>query len=89
MCLIDGKISTVCLGENGPVLKIREIFTEAANMKCLVISSNFGNELQMMVTIGKEYGFTSNFDILWPFTRRKTELPRKMANCRTASAIPV
>ena len=40
----------------------------------------------------KEYGFTLNFYIPWPFTHRKTELPRKMLNsqsdCRTASCIP-
>ena len=45
-----------------------------------------------MAGIGKEYGFTLNFDIPWPFTHRKTELPHKMVNsesdCRTASCIP-
>ena len=55
-------------------------------------SSNFGNKLQMMVEIGKEYRFTLNFDMPWPFTQRKRELLCKMANsqsdCRTASCIP-
>ena len=55
-------------------------------------TSNFGNKLQMMVRIAKEYGFASNFDILRPFTPRKTELPHKMVNsqsdCRTALSIP-
>ena len=45
-----------------------------------------------MVEMGKEHGFTSNFDMQWPFTPRKMELPRKMANskpdCRTAFCIP-
>ena len=31
------KISTVCLWQNGPKLKIRETFTAASNMKWLVI----------------------------------------------------
>ena len=39
-------------------------------------SSNFGNKLQLMVGIGKEYGFMSNFKMPWPFAPRKTELPR-------------
>ena len=55
-------------------------------------SLNFRNKFQMMVGIGKEYGFTLNFDMPRLFTQRKTELPRKMANsqsdCRTASCIP-
>ena len=55
-------------------------------------SSNFGDKLQMMVGIGKEYGSTLNFDMPRLFTVRKTELPRKMVNsksdCRTASWIP-
>ena len=55
-------------------------------------SSNFGNILQMIVGISREYVFTSNFDIRRPFTQRKTELPRKTAtshsDCRTASCIP-
>ena len=42
-------------------------------------SSNFGNELQLMVATAKEYGLISNFDMLRPFTPRKAELPRKMA----------
>ena len=42
-------------------------------------SSNFGNKLQLMVGKGKEYRFTSNFDILWLFISRKTELRCKMA----------
>ena len=57
-------------------------------------SSNFGNKLQkqMIVGIGKECGFTSNFDMTRSFTTRKSELRPKMANdqsdCRTASCIP-
>ena len=55
-------------------------------------SSNFGNKLQIMVGIGKECGFTSNFDMSKSFTQRKMELRRKMVNsqsdCRTASCIP-
>ena len=53
--------------------------------------SNFGDNLRMMVGIGKEYRFTLNFDMPRSFASRKTELPRKMANsqsdCRTASCI--
>ena len=30
-----------------------------------------------MVEMGKECGFPLNFDMPWPFTHRKTELPRK------------
>ena len=55
-------------------------------------SSNFGNQLQMMVGIGKEYGFTLNFHMSRLFNLPKTEYRRKMANfqsdCRTASCIP-
>ena len=55
-------------------------------------SSNFGNKLQMMVGIGKECGFTSNFNMPRSFTLRKSELRPEMANsqsdCRTASCIP-
>ena len=55
-------------------------------------SSNFGNELQIMVGIGKEYGFKLNFDMPRSFTQRKSELRPKMANsqsdCRSASCIP-
>ena len=55
-------------------------------------SSNFGNELQIMVGIGKECGFKPNFDMPRSFTQRKSELRPKMANsqsdCRTASCIP-
>ena len=55
-------------------------------------SSNFGNKLQMIVGIGKECCFTSNFDMPRSFTPRKSELQPKMANsqsdCRTASCIP-
>ena len=55
-------------------------------------SSNFGDNLQMMVGIGKQCVFTSNFEMLRSFTPRKSELRPKMANsqsdCRTASCIP-
>ena len=37
-------------------------------------SSNFGNKLQMMVGIGKECGFTSNFDMPRSFSPCKSEL---------------
>ena len=54
--------------------------------------SNFGNKLQMMAGIGKEYHFTLNFDMPRPFATRETKLRCKMANsqsdCRTASCIP-
>ena len=43
-------------------------------------SSNFGNKLQIMVGIGKEYGFKLNFDMPRSFTQRKSELRPKMAN---------
>ena len=43
-------------------------------------SSNFRNKLQMTVGIGKECGFTSNFNMPRSFTQRRTELRRKMAN---------
>ena len=46
----------------------------------------------MMVGIGKECGFTSNFDMPWSFTQRKSELRPKMASsqsdCLTAPCIP-
>ena len=45
-------------------------------------SSNFGNKLQMMVGISKEYGFTSNFDISRPFTPRRMELPDEIGTRR-------
>ena len=55
-------------------------------------SSNFRNKLQMVVGIGKECGFTSNFDMPRSFTQHKKELRHKMVNsqsdCRTASCIP-
>ena len=55
-------------------------------------SSNFGNKLQIMVGIGKEYGFKMNFDMPRSFTQRELDLRPKMANsqsdCRTATCIP-
>ena len=55
-------------------------------------SSNFRNELQMMVGVGKKCGYTSNFDMPRSITPRKSDLRPKMANsqsdCRTASCIP-
>ena len=60
--------------------------------KMVRYSSNFGKKLQMMVGIGKECDFTSNFDMPRSLTPRKSELQPKMANsqsdCRTASCIP-
>ena len=43
-------------------------------------SPKFGNKLQIMVEIGKEYGFTSNFEMPLPFTARETELPATTQN---------
>ena len=63
-------------GENGPKLKL-ENFHRRFQHEMAHHSSNFENKLQMMVGIGKEYGFTSNFDMPWPFIPRKAELPRK------------
>ena len=42
-------------------------------------SSNFGNMLQMMVGIAKEYGFTPNFDMPRSFTPRRSDIQAKMA----------
>ena len=50
-------------------------------------SSNFRNKLQMMVGIGKECGFTSNFDMPRSFTTRKTELRCKMVNSQSRTEI--
>ena len=36
-------------------------------------SSNFGNKLQIMVGIGKDYGFQLNFDMPKSFTQRKSD----------------
>ena len=47
-------------------------------------SSNFGNKLQMMVGIGKEYHFTLNFDMPRPFAREKRSYGAKW---RTANQI--
>ena len=64
-------------------------FHRSFKIKWLVILSNVGNKLQMMVALGKECGFTSNFDIPRSFTPRKSELRPKIAksqsDCRTHS----
>ena len=60
-----------------------------ANVEAIM---NFGNKWQIMVGIGKEYGFKLNFDMPRSFTQCKSELRPKMANsqsdCRTATCIP-
>ena len=38
---------------------------------------NFGNKWEIKAVVGKEYGFTSNFDIPKKFARRKMKLARK------------
>ena len=43
-------------------------------------SSNFGNKLQMMVGMGKEYNFTLNFDMPRPFATRETKLRCRLSN---------
>ena len=69
-----------------------ENFHRSFKNKMACYPSNFGNRFQMMVGIGKEYGFTLNFDLPRLFTLRKTEYRRKMVNIqsdwRTASCIP-
>ena len=47
-------------------------------------SSNFRNKLQKIVELGKEYGFTSNFDMPRPFTSSKLSYRAKW---RTANQI--
>ena len=60
--------------------------------KMTLYSSNFESKWQMMVGIGKECRFTSNFDMPKSFTPRKSDLRPKIANSqsdyRTASCIP-
>ena len=45
-------------------------------------SSSFGDKLQIKVGIGKEYGFTSIFDMPKSFARRKTELAHKKVRAK-------
>ena len=51
------KLSTVCLERN---------FHRSFKNEMARHSSIFGEELQLMVKIGKEYGSTSNFDAVYP-----------------------
>ena len=73
-------------------MQIRETFTAASKNKMARYSSNFGNKLQIMVGVGKECSFTSNFDMPKSFSPYKSELQPKMASsqsdCRTAYCIP-
>ena len=86
------KISSLCLERKWALVANLGNFHRSFKNKMARYSSNFGNRLQMMVGIGKKYGFTSNFDMPRSFTQRKSELRPKMANsqsdCRTASCIP-
>ena len=86
------KISSFCWERKWAEVANSANFHRCFKNKMARKSSNFGNKLQMMVGIGKEYGFTLNFDMLRSFTSRKTELRPKMANsqsdCRTTSSIP-
>ena len=52
-------------------------------------SSTIGKKLPMMVGIGKEFDFTSNFDMPWLFTPGKTELRRKMAAANQIAERPL
>ena len=45
-------------------------------------SSNFGNNCEIKVEIGKECGFTSIFDMPKPFVWRKSELAREKARAK-------
>ena len=67
--MFNVKTALFLWGKDGPKLN-RSLHNEKARY-----SSNFGYKLQMMVGTGKEYDFTSNFDMLRPFTPQKTELP--------------
>ena len=72
--------------------KLSKNFHRGFKNKMARYSSDFRNKLQVMVGIGKDCGFTSNFNMPRSFTLRKSELPCKMVNsqsdCRTASYIP-
>ena len=86
------KISTVCLWRKWAYVENKRYFHRIFQNEIPRYSLNFGNNLQMVVEIGKKDGFTSNFDTPWPFTQSETELLRKMANSQsdggTASCIP-
>ena len=59
-------------GENRPKLQTEELSHRNFQHEMARYSSNVGNKLQMMIKIGKVYGFTSNFDTPKPFTTGKT-----------------
>ena len=90
--VFDAEISSVCLERKWTQVGNSGIFHRSFKNKVARYSANFGNKLQMVVGIGKECGFTSNFDMPRSFTPRKTELRRKMVNSQseqpTASCIP-
>ena len=90
--MFNVKISSICLERKRANVVNSRNFHGSFKKEMVCYSSNFANKLQMMVEIGKEYRFTLNIDMAWPFTQRKTELLRKMANsqsdCLTASCIP-
>ena len=73
---MDG-LSRICFGRRGPKLKIRNFHPnfQTETIEMARYSLKLGNELQMMVEMGT--GFMLNFDVPWPFTPRKTELPGK------------
>ena len=73
-------------GENGPKLQTEELSHRSFQHEMTRYSSNVGNKLQMMIKIGEVCGFTSNFDILKPFTTRKTV--RELTPRRISAHIP-
>ena len=62
--------------------KIEELSPQLAKKKMARYSLNFGNKWEVKVVMGKEYGFTSIFDIPKKFARRKMELARKKARAK-------
>ena len=62
------KISLVCLARKWIQVANSRNFHHSFENEMACYSPNFGNDLQMMVAIGKEYSFTSNFDMPRPFT---------------------
>ena len=90
--VLNVKIRSVCLKRRWAQGANSGIIHRSFKNKMALYSPNFGNKLQMIVGMGKECGFTSNFDMPRSFTPRKSELRSKMANsqsdCRTASCFP-
>ena len=74
------KISSTCLERKWAKVANPGNFHRSFKNKMVRYSLNFGNKLQMMVGIGKECGFTLNFDMPRSFAPRKSELQPKMAN---------